>query len=132
MEKSCGTIIIKDDKVLVIKQKNTMDFGFPKGHMENETEVETAIRETKEEVNILVKLDTSKRYTISYLVKNNIPKEVVYFVATVIDDKNMKKQDEEISDILWVPIDEVRNILTHDNLKELWDKVYSDIQNIVC
>ena len=44
----------------------------------------------------------------------------------------MKKQDEEISDILWVPIDEVRNILTHDNLKELWDKVYSDIQNIVC
>ena len=29
-------------------------------------------------------------------------------------------------------IDEVRNILTHDNLKELWDKVYSDIQNIVC
>lgn len=132
MEKSCGTIIIKDDKVLVIKQKNTMDFGFPKGHMENETEVETAIRETKEEVNILVKLDTSKRYTISYLVKNNILKEVVYFVATVIDDKNMKKQDEEISDILWVPIDEVRNILTHDNLKELWDKVYSDIQNIVC
>lgn len=132
MEKSCGTIIIKDDKVLVIRQKSTMDFGFPKGHMENETEVETAIRETKEEVNILVKVDTSKRYTISYLVKNNIPKEVVYFVATVIDDKNMKKQDEEISDILWVPIDEVRNILTHDNLKELWDKVYSDIQNIVC
>ena len=132
MEKSCGTIIIKDDKVLVIKQKSTMDFRFPKGHMENETEVETAIRETKEEVNILVKVDTSKRYTISYLVKNNIPKEVVYFVATVIDDKNMKKQDEEISDILWVPIDEVRNILTHDNLKELWDKVYSDIQNIVC
>ena len=132
MEKSCATIIIKDDKVFVIKQKSTMDFGFPKGHMENETEVETAIRETKEEVNILVKVDTSKRYTISYLVKNHIPKEVVYFVATVIDDKNMKKQDEEISDILWVPIDEVRNILTHDNLKELWDKVYSDIQNIVC
>ena len=31
-EKSCGAIIIDDDKVLLIKQGNG-DWGFPKGHM---------------------------------------------------------------------------------------------------
>ena len=45
-EKSCGCIITKDNKVLLIKQTKG-HWGFPKGHVEkNETEIETAIRPT--------------------------------------------------------------------------------------
>lgn len=52
-EKSCGTIILNENKILLIQQKKSGNYGFPKGHMKNnETEIETAIRETKEETNI--------------------------------------------------------------------------------
>ena len=66
-EKSCGCIIIEDKKVLLIKQTNGI-WGFPKGHVEkNETELQTAEREVKEETNIDVKIDETKRYTMNYI-----------------------------------------------------------------
>ena len=127
-EKACGTIIIDDDKVLIIKQKRGF-YGFPKGHMEkNETEIETAIRETKEETNLDVLIDESKRYSLNYVIDNNIDKEVVYYLAKPIT-KNVKKQDSEISKILWVDIDKVINILTYDNMKDMYKKVLKDIKN---
>ena len=124
-EKSCGTIIIDDDKVLIIKQKQGF-YGFPKGHMEkNETEVKTAIRETKEETNIDVLVDETKRYSLNYVIDNKIDKEVVYYLAKPLN-KNIIKQESEINDILWVDIDKVIDILTFDNLKELWKKVLKE------
>ena len=126
-EKSCGTIIIDDDKVLIIKQKQGF-YGFPKGHMEkNETEVETAIRETKEETNIDVLIDETKRYSLNYVIDNKIDKEVVYYLAKPLN-KNIIKQESEINDILWIDIDKVIDILTFDNLKELWKKVLKEIK----
>lgn len=124
-EKSCGTIIIDDDKVLIIKQKQGF-YGFPKGHMEeNETEIETAIRETKEETNLDVLIDKTKRYSLNYVIDNKIDKEVVYYLAKPLN-KNIIKQESEINDILWVDIDKVIDILTFDNLKELWKKVLKE------
>ena len=66
-EKSCGCIITKDNKVLLIKQTKG-HWGFPKRHVEkNETEIETAIREVKEETNLDVEVDANKRYTMEYV-----------------------------------------------------------------
>ena len=48
-EKSCGCVIIENNKVLLILQQNDAYWGFPKGHVENgETEIQTAKREVKE------------------------------------------------------------------------------------
>lgn len=128
-EKACGTIIIDNEKVLIINQKQGF-YGFPKGHMENnETEIETAIRETKEETNLDVLIDKEKRYSLNYVIDNKIDKEVIYFLAKPIN-KNIKKQESEINDILWIDIDKVIDILTFDNMKELWKKVLKDIKNI--
>ena len=56
-EKSCGAVIIKNNKVLVLQQV-AGHWGFPKGHVEKgETEVETAIREIKEETNLDVEIN---------------------------------------------------------------------------
>ena len=127
-EKSCGTIIILNDQVLLIKQ-NSGIVGFPKGHMlPSESEVETAIRETKEETNIDVLVDKTKCYPISYLKSETIIKEVVYFLATPKDGFVVKKQDSEIADTFWVDIDKVRETLTYDNLRELWDNVLKDLK----
>ena len=125
-EKSCGTIIIDSNKrVLLVKQKLGW-VGFPKGHMElGETEIETARRETKEETNLDVIIDEKKRYTISYITSTQIDKEVVYFRAKPISD-SLLPQETEIAEIMWVDIDEVKQYLSFDNLKQLWQNVLDD------
>ena len=60
-EKSCGCIIIKDNKVLLVYEKRRNFWGFPKGHMEDgENEIETALREVKEEVGLDVEINIEK------------------------------------------------------------------------
>lgn len=123
MEKSCGCIVFDNGEVLIEKSISGF-YGFPKGHIEKgESEEECAIRETFEETGVLAKVDFSERFVVSYKVHDVIPKEVVYFISSLIGDNNISIQEEEVSSACWVPIDEVRNVLTFDNLKCLWDKV---------
>lgn len=125
-EKSCGAIVLKEDKVLIIKQKSGI-YGFPKGHMEkDETEVLTAIREIKEETNIDIEIKEDLRFSISYLINENIKKEVVYFIGHP-KNNDIKIQEDELISAEWISIEEVENILTYDNLKELWRKVKDEI-----
>ena len=126
MEKSCGAIIINNNKILMVKQRNGV-VGFPKGHVEKgETEEETALREIKEETNLDVKIDESKRFENSYIMDNGIKKEVVFFLASPINDE-LIKQDCEIEKLKWVDIDKVLDILTYDDLKELFKKALKEI-----
>lgn len=128
-EKSCGTIVVKDGKVLMVTQIDNV-CGFPKGHIEqSETELETAIRETKEETNVFVKANEKYRYLISYTLNENIEKDVVYFLAREVCDSELINQESEIAKVEWVDISLVRNKITYDNLKELWDKALIDIKN---
>ena len=92
-EKACGCIIIDNGKVLLVEQ-NSGFWGFPKGHVEDgETEVETAIREVKEETNIDVLIpNENQRYVQEYIVKEEIFKQVVLFMAKKISN-NEKAQE---------------------------------------
>lgn len=125
-EKSCGAIIINDNKVLMIQQNDGV-ISFPKGHTENnETEIETAMRETKEETNIDILINPNLRFETSYIVNSNIDKTVVYYIAKNLNNKIIK-QEKEIKDIKWVPIDEVMDLLQYDNIKKLWQDVLKTI-----
>lgn len=125
-EKSCGTIIIENNKVLLIQQTDNA-WGFPKGHVENnEKEQETAIRETKEETNLDVEIISNKKYIINYKINNEIDKEVVFFLAKKTSDK-IKKQDEEIKNIKWVDLNQAFDIITYENTKDLYKEVLKDI-----
>lgn len=125
-EKSCGCIIIKDNKVLLVKGSSF--WGFPKGHVEeNETELQTALRETKEEVGLDVKIDEDKRYEVRYIVNDrNIDKTVILFLATPINTE-VKKQDEEISETMWCEFSNVLNVLSFEEWRKCWEKAYLDI-----
>ena len=131
MEKSCGTIpfIYENNelKFLVIRQ-NSGHWGFPKGHVEkNETEQETAIRETKEETNIDVLIVLDFRYREEYFVETkNVRKEVIYFLANPLND-NVVLQSEELQDYTWLSYDDAINTLTYDNSKELLKTAYEYI-----
>lgn len=129
VEKSCGAFVLDNDKVLVIKQKKLGNYGFPKGHMEpNETEKETSIREVKEETGVDIEIISDKRYFISYPKDENTNKEVVYFLAKLKNKDNEKNQEEEISEILWLNINDVQNIITFENMKALWIEAKNDLR----
>ena len=126
-EKSCGCIIIENEKVLLVQQTQG-HWGFPKGHVEeNETEIETAIRETKEETNIDVEVDETKRYKMEYITGKGIHKEVVLFVAKRIGGE-IKEQESEINKISWLNFEEALKTITYDNNKQLFQKVLKDIK----
>jgi len=125
-EKSCGCIIVDGNEVLLI-QHNEGHWDFPKGHVEqNETEVETAIREVKEETNLDVIVYEDKKYINEYYTKKDTLKQVVFFLAKCTN-KEVKKQEEEIQNIEWLPFEEAINRITHDNSRELLKQVIRDI-----
>lgn len=125
-EISCGCIIIKNDKVLLVYEKNRNFWGFPKGHMEDgESEIQTALREVKEEVGLDVQIDISKRYTLNYIINNEIDKTSIFYIATPINE-NIVMQESEIENIKWCNFDEALNTLTFDNWKEMFKTVIRD------
>ena len=125
-EKSCGCIIIDNNKVLLIQQ-NQGFWGFPKGHVEdNETEEETALREVKEETNLDVKILGNKKYKIEYVTDKGNPKEVIFFLASPLN-KDIKKQDAEIKNIKWLRFEDALKTITYDNTRELFREVLKEL-----
>ncbi|MBR3132936.1 MAG: NUDIX domain-containing protein [Clostridia bacterium] len=126
-EKSCGCIVIDNGKVLLI-QHNLGHWDFPKGHVEgDETEVETAIREVKEETNIDVIVNENYRYTMSYSPEDGVEKEVVYFIASKKSD-DLKNQESEVQAAEWVDLSEAVDRITYDNSKEIMRRVIEDLR----
>ena len=125
-EKSCGCIIIENQKVLLIQQLEGF-WGFPKGHIEeNETDIQTAIREVKEETNLDVKIISTKTYESKYIINNEINKTVVYFVAKPISS-DIKMQESEISNIKWFDFDEALETITYDDNKNILREVLKNL-----
>ena len=124
--KSCGCIVIENNKVLLIQQKRGM-WGFPKGHVEkNETECETAIREVKEETNVDVIIeDKNKKYIDTYYSGKDEFKEVVFFLAKRIGGE-IRPQEKEIKNVEWVDLLEAIDRITMKSTKELYQKVLTE------
>lgn len=126
-EKSCGCIIIKNNKVLLVYEKRRNFWGFPKGHMEDgETEIETALREVKEEVGLEVEIDEQKRYILNYIIKDEIDKTTVLYIATPKNEE-IVMQESEIENAKWCSFEEALETLTFDDWKEMFRKVIADI-----
>ncbi len=124
-EKSCGCVIIKNGKILLIQQTDEV-WGFPKGHVEQgETEEETAIREVKEETNLDVEIEKDKRYTLKYVTDNGIFKQVVLFVARKIGGEE-KRQESEIKSMRWLNYDDAIKTITYDNTRELLKRIWQE------
>ena len=124
-EKSCGCIVIDNNKVLLIKH-NAGHWGFPKGHTEEgEKEEQTAVRETKEETNIDVEVNLKDRFTVEYNPKEDTLKEVVYFIARK-KEGTLIPQESEIDQVKWIDLDKVIDILTYENDRELFKKVLKE------
>lgn len=128
-EKSCGCIVIDNDKVLLVKH-NKGHISFPKGHIEiGETEEECAIRETMEETGLTVKIISKHRYLQTYIVKDNILKEVVYFLA-IKESGTLKRQEQEIDSLGFYSYNEALSLISYEDTVNIFKKVIEDIKNL--
>lgn len=131
-EKSCGAIIYKKENnrlLFLLIQQKAGHFGFPKGHVEkNETEEETALREIKEETNLEVLLDTSFRVVTTYSPAQGVIKDVVFFLATPLNE-NIIAQVEEVASILWCDYEKANILLTHKDNKKILEQAKEFILN---
>lgn len=127
-EKSCGIIVFKDNKVLMVRQ-NSYEWSFTKGHVEaNETEVETALRESKEEANVDVKIIGDFKKIITYSPKEGVIKDVVFFVGKPLNE-DLKPQEGEIIEVKYFEFEEAfKNLKHQDSVNLLKDsiKYYQD------
>ena len=99
-------------------------FAFPKGHVEGaESEEQTALREIREETGIDVELNLSKRIELFYHIEeSNVDKTVVLFFGKPLNDLKPRAQEGEISEALWVKIQDVEEKLQFKEWKEAWKK----------
>lgn len=91
MKISAGLLIIQDNKILLAHPTNAPwknSYSIPKGGVEEgENFIETALRETKEEVGLEIPfnlIDRNNKYIINYKnKKGQVYKKVYYFIVKV-------------------------------------------------
>lgn len=117
VRKSCGVVPYRirngEREYLIVQQSNNC-WSFPKGHMDaGETEVETALRELREETGLTAALVPDARVCLSYDVRPLVRKEVVLFLGEVTGDLSL--QAAEIRDHRWVRREELSDYLFEDS-----------------
>lgn len=125
-ESSCGAIVYRiingETRFLLIKNKRSLNWGFPKGHIERgENEKETAYREVLEEAGIRIRFLPDFRFRSEYSIQGKIEKQVVIFLATT-DDTTTVIQREEIEEYLWLKFDKAMTSLKFPNDKQMLRK----------
>jgi 8-oxo-dGTP pyrophosphatase MutT (NUDIX family) len=131
MEKSCGVVLLNSNKVLLLQHPDTTTSGhwdFPKGHVEKgEDEIQTALRELKEETGIdKVKIIDDFHNLISYS-KETILKEVVFFLG--ITNQEKVSISSEHQNFLWLEYESAYERLTYDNSKKTLTKAFDFYKN---
>lgn len=112
-----GCLIVRDNKVLMVKEAQQKCYGqwnFPAGHVdETEKITNAAIREVFEETGCKVKL-TGVLPMCTATGKNG-ERLMVRFTADIIEE-NIKFDTEEILDVKWMDIEDVKN-MTKEELR---------------
>lgn len=110
---------------LLLESQNASHFwGFPKGHVEgDESLVQTARREIKEETQLTLPIDTSFKVYTEYDLPNGNRKQMTLFTADLKANEDIHLQSAEIKNCGWFNYPAARERLTYDNLKQLLDQV---------
>lgn len=132
MEKSCGCIIVKDDKVFLIgalDNDKEMFWSFPKGHQdEGESDMGTALRETKEETGLDVEIIDDAPIKTGHLIHGDTAyKEILLFLAKPLTD-DLALQDGEVEKAEWVQIEDVDKYL-YGYYLEAWNEAKARINS---
>ncbi len=112
-----GCLIVRDKKVLMVKEAKKKCYGqwnFPAGHVDEAEKItDAAIREVFEETGCKVKL--TGVLPMCYATEKKGESLMVRFTANIIEE-NIKFDTEEILEVKWIDIEEVKN-MTKEELR---------------
>lgn len=127
-----GCIIVKDDKVLMVKEANPICYGkwnFPAGIVDEGEKIQAAAhREVFEETGCEVQLN-GVLPIVSVEAPSGETHVLIRFVATIIKE-NIKFAEEEILDVKWLTFEDVKK-MEIDELRgfDTTKKWLNDIEN---
>ena len=132
-EKSAGAVVytVLDGmiKYLLIKSQNG-DIGFPKGHVEQgENEETAALREIYEETSIKAELTGDFKAKIEYTMPNGKSKTVIYFTAEYTNQTPKHNKCFEHNEYMLLEYGAALNSLTFENTKKILAKADEFINN---
>lgn len=131
--KKAGCILINPhfNTIALVKRKGK--YSFPKGHLErNETTIDCALRETKEETrHDLHIIEDEPISIIYYTTKKGENVECYYYLA--IDDgiTNDFINDEDKEKTEWIHYKEVEEALSYQNLKDFWNEIKNEVKKVI-
>lgn len=128
-ERSCGAVVFRRNKnelrFLLIKNRRSANWGFPKGHVENfESAEQTAKREVLEETGLHIRLLPGFSCHAEYTIQGNIEKSVTIFLAETTDQRTII-QESEIEDYIWLGYQKALQSLKFENDRNTLRKAYA-------
>ena len=129
-EKSCGAVVYNPKKhsFLIIKMLNG-NWGFPKGHTEDqETDIQTAIREVTEETGINIEILDGFKKSIKYIPFPEVLKEVIFFIG-ITEEEKVTIDKDEIEDYMWCSYEEALKMITYKPQRDVMESSLQFIKN---
>lgn len=127
-ERSCGAVVYRiingELRYLLIKNKRSTHWGFPKGHQEKgESPEQTAYREVLEETGIHIDILPMFASQSEYTIQGKVEKSVTIFLAGTKDTQTII-QKEEIEDYIWLNFDRAMDTLRFINDRNILQKAH--------
>lgn len=111
-----GCLVIKENKILMVKEANPICYGkwnFPAGHVDEGEKIRAAaIREVFEETGCIVKLK-GVLPIVSVKTPSGETHVLVRFIADIVDE-NIKFNTDKILEVKWIDINEIKNMSIND------------------
>ena len=127
-EKSCGIVTFRvrgNVREYLLLERSQGFLDYTKGHIESgETELEAAIRETREECGLDPKIIEGFREVMNYRYRRSgksSDKEVVMFLGRVDSELQVKISHEHVGHV-WMTYDKAMASLTFKNQRDLLEK----------
>lgn len=127
--KKAGCILLNVElkSIGLVYREQYNDFSFPKGHVEEGEDIITAaIRETEEETKRKVKiLDKYEPYVEEY--KTPRGEDCICYMYIGLDNGVSDNDSLDTHPFYWIKIEDVKNKLSYQSLKDMWDKVKNNV-----
>lgn len=119
-------------EVLITQHSGHKGWDFPKGHIEiGELAEQAATREVEEETGVKTEvLDKVGKSEYFYFEgKERVFKTVVFFLMKYMEEGEAMTAFE-VSDKVWLPVDEVEEKLSFKGSKEVWRKAKKKVEQL--
>ncbi|PIR66605.1 MAG: hypothetical protein COU51_03055 [Parcubacteria group bacterium CG10_big_fil_rev_8_21_14_0_10_36_14] len=127
--KAGGIVIKKEGEqklVLLVYRKKENDWSFPKGHVEPGEEIkDTVMREMKEETGL--KVNFVKELVPNKYKNTKTGDETITHMFLLKPVSGEIKPEHEGDKVEWVALNDVRERLSYDNLKEYFDGIRGEL-----